>query len=93
MICVEELLAAGNKAAAKAVCGKLLSSELSKPILKAATSGKQASSDGCLGLDTVLIEDGWRAKIMFMGTFSAVGKSGGDSLVLKKVRVGELLGG
>jgi HEAT repeat protein len=42
MICAEKLLAVGNNAAAKAIYEKLLSSEPSEPVLKAATSGKQA---------------------------------------------------
>jgi HEAT repeat protein len=40
--CAENLLASGNKAAAKATYEKLLASQPSKPVLKAATSGLQA---------------------------------------------------
>lgn len=44
--CAENLLASGNKAAARATYEKLLSSEPSKAVLKAATSGLQACTAG-----------------------------------------------
>ncbi len=44
--CAENLLASGNKAAAKATYEKLLASQPSKPVLNAATRGLQACTAG-----------------------------------------------